>query len=977
MFELDFSRVIIYPIRRIEANEAQGRRTAHYVGKDQAMRDTRVESIFNAALLRGSPEQRNAYLDGACGDDAALRASVEKLLRADESAAGFLQTTSPPEHSVEGPGSVIGRYKLLQQIGEGGFGVVYMAEQIEPVRRKVALKVIKLGMDTKQVVARFESERQALAMMEHLNIAKVLDAGTTELPFHVENGDRGAAGRPYFVMELVKGIPITEYCDQNNLSTKERLELFIPVCHAVQHAHQKGVIHRDLKPSNILVTLHDGRPVPKVIDFGIAKATNQRLTEKTYFTEFRQFIGTPQYTSPEQAEMSGLDVDTRSDIYSLGVVLYELLTGSTPFEAETLRAAGYAEMQRIIREEEPPSPSVRVSTSHAQLATLAKHRNIDASSLSRQIRGDLDWIVMKALEKDRTRRYDTASDLARDVQRYLSHEPVQASPPRMLYKLQKFVRRNKLVVTASLFTVAAVVIGLALASAGMIRAQQEAERATGEATRANNEAQRANQESSRATAEAARNQAIADYLQEILGSVDPEEAARRNVDVERTVRRARELFGNDHATVAATLSSLALQLQHSGDMAAAERLYRESVGIWRAIYGEKHANVGITLGRLGSLLRSKGDDEAAEQSFHASLQIYAELPNNQMVSSVGIRTELAEILKRRGKLDEAETLVREALQIQRSTAKQDVQIANTLEQLLGILSTAGKDQEAEQAFEEVVAICKPLFPPDSLTTAWHNAAFGIWLHQRGRLEKSESYLREALRIYRNNPNPPREYYLTAVDRLFQIMRKREDATEEAIALFHEAMENMGYVFGRDHLLLAPHLFGYATELESRDRTVDAIPLVIDGIRIYRKAKGDDWDPGQTLQMLDRFVRRVVLSPGLSLEKYATAETGCQALLVERPQDAATRNLLGMTHYRLGRYMEAIEGLRLENNSSDSASALPSVQRLAFLSMAYFRADQVPAARATLEEARRLVGEQSITLNKDTKAILAEAESLLD
>ena len=436
-----------------------------------------LEPLFEAAWRLTEPAQRKAFLDAACRDKPALRQELEQLLAMQGEADGLFEPGAAaldtgPGHDDpalsgpvassrmnEKPGDRLGRYKLLQKIGEGGCGGVYMAEQEEPVRRRVALKVIKLGMDTKSVIARFEAERQALAMMDHPNIAKVFDGGATE------------TGRPYFVMELVRGIRITEYCDEAKLSTPERLDLFIQVCQAVQHAHQKGVIHRDLKPSNILVTINDGVPVPKVIDFGIAKATGQqRLTDKTVFTAFEQFIGTPTYVSPEQAAMTSLDIDTRSDIYSLGVLLYELLTGKTPFDSTELLKVGLDEMRRTIREKEPPRPSTRLNTlSGEDLTTAANRRQTEAPKLIHLIEGDLDWIVMKSLEKDRTRRYETANGLAADVKRFLNHEPVVARPPSATYRLQKLVRRNKLAFAAGTAVVAALVIGLVASTLLFIR----------------------------------------------------------------------------------------------------------------------------------------------------------------------------------------------------------------------------------------------------------------------------------------------------------------------------------------------------------------------------------------------------------------------------------------------------------------------------------------------------------------------------
>ncbi len=429
------------------------------------------ESIFYEALELKSLAERSAYLKGVCGDDLDLLARVEALIKVHgnkqsilEAAASSLDMTLETESLTEGPGTKIGRYKLLELIGEGGFGVVYMAEQEEPIRRKVALKIIKLGMDTKQVIARFEAERQALALMEHPNIAKVLDAGATD------------TGRPYFVMELVRGIPLTKYCDKYTLATKQRLELFIEVCRAIQHAHQKGIIHRDIKPTNVMVTRHDGTGVPKVIDFGIAKATQQRLTETLRFPEYHQFICTPEYMSPEQAELSEADVDTRSDIYSLGVMLYELLTGSTPFERKELFSVSYDEIRRIICETDPPKPSTRLSSLGDELSEVAKLRQVHPGELCKIISGDLDWVVMKTLEKDRNRRYETANELAMDIERHLRDEPVVAGPPSTIYRLRKFIRRNRTGVLVGLVVIAALLIGLCLATVGFIQANREKER---------------------------------------------------------------------------------------------------------------------------------------------------------------------------------------------------------------------------------------------------------------------------------------------------------------------------------------------------------------------------------------------------------------------------------------------------------------------------------------------------------------------
>ena len=449
--------------------------------------------IFQEAIEKESPEELNRYLDSACRGDSKLRNRIEQLLQAHASAGKFLggsasYTATIEQTLVERIGIKVGRYKLLEQIGEGGMGLVYVAEQTEPVRRRVALKIIKPGMDSRQVIARFEVERQTLAIMDHPNIAKVLDAGTTE------------AGLPYFVMELVKGTAITEFCDAQKLDTRERLKLFVALCHAVQHAHQKGIIHRDIKPSNVLVEIHDVLPVPKVIVFGVAKAMGQQLSDKTLYTGLAQMIGTPLYMSPEQAGQSSIDVDTRSDVYSLGVVLYELLTGHTPFESEALRRVGYDEMRRMICEVDPPRPSMRISTLEANaLSTVSERRQVEPKKLTLQLQRELDWIVMKAMEKDRNRRYESASALAEEIARYLNDEQVRACPPSIAYRMKKYARRYR----APLATVSLILLTMLAATTFSIRSAYDANaaRAESDQERVQTNAQKIRAEDALTTAE--------------------------------------------------------------------------------------------------------------------------------------------------------------------------------------------------------------------------------------------------------------------------------------------------------------------------------------------------------------------------------------------------------------------------------------------------------------------------------------------
>ncbi len=834
-----------------------------------------VESLLAAY------EKAGDFLDQACAGNPALRQEVESLLSAHERAGVFLQPTvvlPEPGIALERPGTMIGRYKLLEQIGEGGFGVVYMAEQTEPVQRKVALKIIKPGMDSRQIIARFEAERQALALMDHSNIAKVLDAGATE------------AGRPYFVMELVRGIPITNYCDQKALPMAERLQLFIQVCHAVQHAHQKAIIHRDLKPSNVLVTLHDGVPVPKVIDFGVAKALGQKLTEKTLFTSFAQMIGTPAYMSPEQAGLSGLDVDTRSDIYSLGVLLYELLTGVTPFDKETLAKAALDEIRRIIREVEPPKPSTRLHTLGNKLGEVAKQRQAEPATLSRLVRGDLDWIVMKCLEKDRTRRYETANNVAQDIEHHLNYEPVTAAAPSTVYLAQKFIRRHKAglgmaATVVLLLTAGAVVSRLQAVRAQRAEKQAETvarmltdilvgvtpELAKGKDTRLMLDV--LGKVGARVDMDRKRQPLIAARMQDLLGVVylNLGNCAKAESRLRWALETHERMLGKEHSATLTSLNHLARVLIAKGDYAGAERLYRDAKGAFERTLGKKNLTTIASQLGLGQALFGKGDSAGAEAVFREALDAQKVILGKDDPGTLKTISHLGDVLCARGNYAGAERLLRGALEEQEPSSREALRIVQKLAGVLGakrdqagaerfyrralegqeailgkhdrdtlttaydlgrLLSTKGDYAGAERLFRHAAEGWQIVLGNESLNLACTLHNLGLALTEQGKLDEAEKALRESLAMHRKMGGAEHAHVPGAARGLAGVLEKR-GKSQEAKLVNREAEATDSLIralksYGSEHAETAKALVRVGAAIEARGELLEAEP-------VYRRA----------------------------------------------------------------------------------------------------------------------------------------------
>ncbi len=847
----------------------------------------RANELFLKAIQLDEAE-REQYLAQACSSEADLRHAVETLLRAHHQAGEFL--AQPPvgvtaefspgkaspgrmdSPSSETPGTIIaGRYKLLEEIGEGGMGTVWVAEQTEPVRRKVALKLIKPGMDSKSVLARFEAERQALAMMDHPNIAKVLDAGLTE------------NRRPYFVMEYIKGLPLTKYCDDVKLSIEERLKLFIQICQAVQHAHQKGIIHRDLKPTNILIALYDGKPVPKVIDFGLAKALHQSLTERTLHTGHEMVLGTPLYMSPEQAELNNLDIDTRSDIYSLGVILYELLTGVTPLEKQRFQSAAWAEVLRIIKDEEPSKPSTKLSHSES-LPSVAAQRQMEPKKLSSLVKGDLDWIVMKALAKERDRRYETANGFAMDIQRYLSDEPVSAGPPSARYRFRKFVQRNKgMVIAASLVAVALLtgVVGTSVGlyqanlarsaearqrelaelkereannerSKAVVAAEQERQAKVREAARANGEKQ--------AKDEAVRNLAFAKKGNELLGSVfaglDPKkiaESGRPLQDVlrENLVKAVKELEGSaigDPLEVAEMQNTLGVSLLGLGEAKLAVEVLEKAWDTRKTKLGPDHS---LTLTSLHNLAEGYQEISQLDKALllkEETLKLKKVSLGPDHVDTLASMNNLALGYRAAGQLDKALPLFEETLKLMRVKLGPDhLNTLSNMNNLADAYQAAGQLDKALPLFEETLKLMRAKLGTEHPTTivCLNNLALGY--QADGQLDKALPLFEENLKLTKAKLGPDHPSNLTCMNNLARgyLAAGRLD---KALPLHEEALTLTKAKLGLDHPGTLTSMSNLAAAYREAGQLDKALPLYEEALKL-KKAKLGPEHPSTLANMI--------------------------------------------------------------------------------------------------------------------------------
>jgi serine/threonine protein kinase/Tfp pilus assembly protein PilF len=924
-----------------------------------------IDSIFCSAIEIESPAERRALVEQACGEDADLKQQVERLLHAHFHGRSVLDAPLRSVRTVHEPnretaGSVIGPYKLIEQVGEGGMGTVWMAQQTAPVKRVVALKVIKPGMDSKQIFARFEAERQALALMDHPNIAKVLDGGTT------------SAGRPYFVMDLVKGVSITRYCDEHHLTPRQRLELFIPVCQAVQHAHQKGVIHRDLKPSNVLVAVYDGKPVPKVIDFGMAKAAGQQLTEQTLVTGFGAIVGTLEYMSPEQAEINQLDIDTRSDIYSLGVLLYELLAGSPPFTKKDLERAGILEMLRVIREQEPSKPSTKLSTAEG-LPTLAANRGTEPSKLTRLVRGELDWIVMKSLEKDRNRRYETANSFAMDVQRYLEDEAVQACPPTAAYRLRKFARKNReLIGAAGLFT-------LLLATGAGVSAWQAVRARTAEkdalVARDGEAEQRQQAEKSEARAKA-----VLKFFQDKVLSAARPKGQEGGLGKDATLRDALDQaepeiaksFADKPVVEASIRNTLGVSYWYLGENDLAVQQQERALALLRQELGPEHPDTVGIMNDLGIVLHTLGKYQEAQKLFAEAVDVKRRTLGPEDPITLRSVNNLANILAEQGHFEEASRLAKQTLQIQsRKLGPEDIFTLRSAYNLAIMLHHLGEFEESRQRFVDALEILRRVHGPEHQDTLRVMNSLGELSFDQGRLADAQKLFEQALEGQKRILGAKDAETITTMSNLADALRARGQL-KEARKLSEEAIELHRRILGREH----PYTLVAATVLANvlRDQGQFAEARTLYEESLPRLLRVMSPKTPETQKLMNEYAWMLATAADAKFRDPPRAVELAGEIVQHASKFAEKWTTLGVAYYRTEDWKNSVAALE-KSESLAPGGSLGGVNGF-FLTMAYWKLGEKDKARERYERAAQW-SDKNQPNNETIRRFRAEAAETLE
>ncbi len=903
--------------------------------------DINLENLFLAAA-KLPPTERQAYLDQACQGNTELRRRVEQLLQAHDQAGGFLDSPAeqptalhPPVESAEQAGSSIGPYRLLERIGEGGMGVVWVAQQLEPVKRKVAIKLIREGMDSRAVLARFEAERQALAVMDHPNIARVLDGGLHR-------------GRPFFVMELVKGVPITQFCDQRKLTLRDRLELFMPVCQAIQHAHQKGIIHRDIKPSNVLVALYDDRPVVKVIDFGVAKATGGQLTERTLETGIGAVVGTPTYMSPEQASLNNLDIDTRSDVYSLGVLLYELLAGSPPFSSEELHKQGLLEMLRMVREVDPPRPSIKLSTTES-LPSISASRGAPPKTLAGLLRSELDWIVMKALEKDRSRRYESASGFAADIQRYLAGDAVLAHPPGALYRLRKFTRRNRVQVTAAAAVLAALLAGVVGTSLALREARIQAALARSEAEL---------KETALAQEAAQRQRAVA-REQEALEAVAAEKQARIREQQERTFAEAIAAFVRDDVLALTSVEGQdrfgATDEGLDKDTTVGELLARAAAKLEQRENLEPRIEAELRW-IMGVNLRGTGSFAESVRSLERCAELRTELLGREHPDTITALNSLAVSYGAAGQREQELQSLQETYRLASDHLGPDNPLTlGIMDNLAGVWLNRGQPEMALPLATDALARAERKFGPKNLCTLVARSTLAQCHQTQGHPERAQPMLESCVEDAESTlgPNHGRTLAMRILLGDCWLELKRPD---KALPIMEETAARIRRTLGEDHPLAIRSAGSLAAALLDVGRRESALLMYEQTVKQANETLGATHPvtlaASAGLANAYRLTGKIDLALQM-LESVLEART--EALGSDHAETLVTAHNLGVLHWMSGQPEQAVPLLeqafqgRARLLGRDSRETLSSMANLAVGLVALGRAEE---ALPMLEEARQ-------------------------